>query len=120
VEFDPQACARCTMRKDCTTAAAGHGGKVSIADDEVCSTDRESWSPRARAPSRARRRGAPARSSGPAAGTAGPYRGTRKNLFDVRRAAAIQNLEVLDRRLPPDVALQAAAEMTGAANRSAF
>jgi hypothetical protein len=55
-----------------------------------------------------------------AAGTAGPYRGTRKNLFDVRRAAAIQNLEVLDRRLTPDVALQAAAEMTGAANRSAF
>jgi hypothetical protein len=34
VEFDPQACARCTMRKDCTTAAAGHGRKVSIADDE--------------------------------------------------------------------------------------
>jgi hypothetical protein len=27
------------------------------------------------------------------------YRGTRKNLFDVRRAATVQNLEVIDRRL---------------------
>lgn len=26
------------------------------------------------------------------------YRGTRKNLFDVRRAAAIQNLEITQRR----------------------
>jgi hypothetical protein len=50
----------------------------------------------------------------------GPLPRTRKNLFDIRPAAAIQNLEVLDRRLTPDVALQAAAEMTGAANRSAF
>ena len=27
------------------------------------------------------------------------YRGTRKNLFDVRRAATVQNLEVIDRRI---------------------
>jgi len=27
------------------------------------------------------------------------YRDTRKNLFDVRRAATVQNLEVIDRRI---------------------
>jgi hypothetical protein len=27
------------------------------------------------------------------------YRGTRKNLFDVRRAAAVLNLEAIDRRI---------------------
>jgi hypothetical protein len=37
------------------------------------------------------------------------YRGTRKNLFDLRRTAAIQNLEVLDRRLSREVALGTAA-----------
>lgn len=27
------------------------------------------------------------------------YRGTRKNLFDVRRAATVENLDVIDRRM---------------------
>jgi hypothetical protein len=37
------------------------------------------------------------------------YRGTRKNLFDVRRAATVQNLEVIDRRIVAALPFQRAA-----------
>jgi hypothetical protein len=37
------------------------------------------------------------------------YKGTRKNLFDVRRAAAVQNLETIDRRLVAGTAARMAA-----------
>ena len=35
IEFEPHACARCHLRSKCTTAAAGHGRTVTIADDEL-------------------------------------------------------------------------------------
>lgn len=102
VEFDPQACARCRLRAKCTTAAVGNGRTVTIADDELLqhrlrkliSTPKGRERLRERIPiehSQAhltRRQGRRAR-----------YRGTRKNLFDVRRAATVQNLEVIDRRM---------------------
>ena len=37
------------------------------------------------------------------------YRGTRKNLFDVRRAATVQNLEVIDRRIAAALPFRSAA-----------
>jgi hypothetical protein len=37
------------------------------------------------------------------------YRGTRKNLFDVRRAATVQNLEIIDRRIAAALPFQRAA-----------
>jgi hypothetical protein len=37
------------------------------------------------------------------------YRGARKNLFDVRRAATVQNLEVIDRRIVAALPFQRAA-----------
>jgi len=102
VEFDPQACARCRLRAKCTTAASGNGRTVTIADDELLqhklrklmSTPigrerlRERVAIEHRLAHLGRRQGRHAR-----------YRGTRKNLFDVRRAAAVLNLEVLDRRI---------------------
>jgi hypothetical protein len=112
VEFDPEACARCAMRKECTTAAPGHGRTVSIADDERLQHRLRKLvsTPRGRARLRERvavehRLAHLGRRQGPRA----RYRGTRKNLFDLRRTAAIQNLEVLDRRLTPGVALRTAA-----------
>jgi hypothetical protein len=111
VEFNPDACARCALRKECTTAAPGHGRTVSIADDEQLQHRLRKLvsTPRGRARIRERvpvehRLAHLGRRQGPRA----RYRGTRKNLFDVRRAAAIQNLEVFD-RLTPEVALRAAA-----------
>jgi len=102
VEFDPQVCARCRLRAKCTTAASGNGRTVTIADDELLqhklrklmSTPigrerlRERVAIEHRLAHLGRRQGRHAR-----------YRGTRKNLFDVRRAAAVLNLEVLDRRI---------------------
>ncbi len=102
VEFDPEACGGCQLRTRCTQAASGKGRTVSIAADE--SRQRKfrllQSSPSGRAQLRQRtavehslahiaaRKGAQAR-----------YRGTRRNLFDLRRAATIQNLEGIQRTL---------------------
>lgn len=102
VEFDPEACGGCQLRTQCTQAASGKGRTVSIAADE--SRQRKfrllQSSPSGRAQLRQRtavehslahiaaRKGAQAR-----------YRGTRRNLFDLRRAATIQNLEGIQRTL---------------------
>jgi hypothetical protein len=100
VHFDPEVCGACALRASCTQAASGKGRSVSIAADEAqqkkfrklqCTTA-------GRATLRARvavehslahvaaRKGSKAR-----------YLGVRKNLFDLRRASAIQNLEALHR-----------------------
>jgi hypothetical protein len=102
VEFDAQACDRCSLRAQCTTAAPGTGRSVTIADNErlqhrlrkLVATPSGRRRLRERVPVEhslahvGRRQGRRAR-----------YRGTRKNLFDLRRAAAVQNLETIDRRL---------------------
>jgi hypothetical protein len=102
VEFDAQTCARCTLRAQCTTAAPDTGRSVTIADNErlqhrlrkLVATPRGRRKLRERIPVEhslahvGRRQSRRAR-----------YRGTRKNLFDLRRTAAVQNLETIDRRL---------------------
>jgi len=102
VEFDAQTCARCRLRAKCTTAAMDSGRTVTVADDELLQhrLRKQIATPSGRSRLRqrveiehrlahlSRRQGRHAR-----------YRGTRKNLFDVRRAAAVLNLEVIDRRL---------------------
>lgn len=102
VEFDAAACDRCPLRAQCTSAKPGTGRSVTIAGDErlqhrlrkLISTSRGRARLRERIPVEhslahlGRRQGRRAR-----------YLGTRKNLFDVRRAAAVQNLETIDRRL---------------------
>lgn len=101
VEFDAEVCDRCSLRSKCTTAENGTGRSVSIADNEplqqrlrrlVSTSDgRERLRKRVAIEHRlahlSRRQGRRAR-----------YVGARKNTFDVRRAAAIQNLETLHRR----------------------
>ncbi len=98
VHFDPEACGACPLRANCTQAASGKGRSVSIAEDEELQKRfRElqgTSSGRATLRSRvavehalahiAARKGHRAR-----------YLGARKNLFDLRRAAAIQNLEAV-------------------------
>lgn len=102
VEFDPEACGACSLRANCTSAASGRGRTVSIAEDEArqkrfrrlqqTSTGRERLRERTQVEHAlahiAARKGDRAR-----------YLGTRKNLFDLRRAAAIQNLEAAQRML---------------------
>jgi hypothetical protein len=100
VHFDPEICGACSLRASCTQAAAGRGRSVSVAEDEALQKTfrklQETSSGRATLRERvavehalahiAARKGRQAR-----------YIGTRKNLFDLRRAAAIQNLEAVHR-----------------------
>jgi hypothetical protein len=101
VEFDPEACDHCHLRMNCTAAAAGSGRTVAIAENERLQHKlrklqrtragreklRERVSVEHRLAHLARRQGRRAR-----------YRGVRKNLFDLRRACAIQNLETIQRK----------------------
>lgn len=101
IEFDAAACDRCELRAKCTSASPGTGRSVSIAENErlqhrlrkLVATSRGRERLRERVPVEhslahiVRRQGRRAR-----------YRGTRKNLFDLRRTAAVQNLETIHRR----------------------
>jgi len=100
VEFDPEVCGACPLRSNCTQAASGRGRTVSIAEDEAQQRKfrmlQESPSGRAAL----RERTAVEHALAHVAARKGPnarYIGVRKNLFDLRRAAAIQNLEAAHR-----------------------
>jgi hypothetical protein len=101
VEFNPEACGSCPLRGECTHSASGRGRTVHIAEDERrqqrlrklqgTGTGRERLRGRTGIEHRlahiAARKGPKAR-----------YRGIRKNRFDLRRAAIIQNLETIQRK----------------------
>jgi len=101
VEFDPEACDHCHLRANCTAASAGSGRTVAIAENERLQhrlrklqktpTGRAKLRERVAVEHRlahiGRRQGRRAR-----------YRGVRKNLFDLRRACAIQNFETIQRK----------------------
>lgn len=100
--FEPRTCSRCALRPQCTNAALDSGRTVNIAEDEVLQQRlrKRMATPRGRQQLRQRvaiehglahisqRQGNRAR-----------YRGVRKNQYDLRRAATIQNLERIQLRL---------------------
>lgn len=100
VEFDAATCASCPLRAQCTKAKSDTGRMVRIADDEplqhrlrkliATPTGRERLRERTAVEHRlahvARKQGRRAR-----------YRGVRNNLFDLRRAASVINLETIHR-----------------------
>jgi len=102
VEFDPEVCGPCRIRAQCTRAASGKGRTVTIGDDEplqhklrrLQSTRPGRKKLRERVPVEHRlahisnRQGPRAR-----------YRGVRRNIFDLRRLAALQNLETIVRKV---------------------
>lgn len=111
VHFDPEACGPCTLRAKCTMSASGRGRSIRIAEDErlqhrlrklaATRKGRHNLRDRTRIEHRlahiAARKGPKAR-----------YRGTRNNLYDLRRAAAIQNLETVQRTVLTERAKSAA------------
>ena len=111
VQMDPQVCGPCPLRGQCTDAAGSRGRSVSIALDEKRQQQlRERVkTPQGRAELRQRvsvehrlahivsRQGDRAR-----------YLGVRKNLFDLRRASTIQNLETIHRVAYPHLLQHAA------------
>lgn len=102
VEFDAQACDGCPLRAQCTTAAPGTGRSVTIANNERLQHRLRKLVATPRGRERLRER-IPVEHSlahvGRRQGRRARYRGTRKNLFDLRRTSAVQNLETIDRRL---------------------
>jgi hypothetical protein len=100
VEFEADVCDQCALRSQCTTAELGNGRSVAIAENEPLQhrLRKHIQTAAGRAALRERtmiehklahisqRQGNDAR-----------YLGARKNTFDLRRASAIQNLEILHR-----------------------
>lgn len=102
VEFDAEACDGCSLRVQCTTAAPGTGRTVSIAEDEVLQQRLRRRMKTGRGRERLRERVAIEHSLAHISqrqGNHARYRGTRKNQYDLRRAATIQNLERIQRRI---------------------
>src|SRR5262249_19473696 len=101
VEFPAAQCDHCPLRAQCTTAALGHGRTVSIAEDEPFQHRL-----RQRAATRAGRAQLRQRVAvehrlahlGARQGRRARYKGVRKSLFDVRRTAAVLNLQTLQRK----------------------
>lgn len=106
-QFPAEVCEVCPLRAKCTDAAPGRGRSVEIADNELlqqrlrkrAATTAGRQELRERVPVEhrqahtCRRQGRHAR-----------FIGSRKNEFDLRRAAAVSNLEVIQRRLEAQAA----------------
>jgi len=100
VEFDPETCARCPLRSRCTMASPSTGRTVSIAEDEQLQHRLRKLSASPKGRERLRERVAVEHRLahvGRKQGRRARYLGTRKNLFDIRRAAAVVNLETIHR-----------------------
>jgi hypothetical protein len=101
VEFPATECDRCPLRAQCTRAALGHGRTVSIAEDEpfqrhlrqraATRTGRAQLRQRVVVEHRLAHLGA-------CQGRRARYKGVRKSLFDVRRTAAVLNLQTFQRK----------------------
>lgn len=101
MQFDPQVCGACSLRTACTTAGPGSGRSVRILDDEPLQKRLRAMAKSKSGRERFRQRVAVEHSLahiGQRQGSRSRYFGTRKNLFDLRRAALIQNLETTQRR----------------------
>lgn len=102
VRFKPEACAACSLRPRCTQASPDRGRSVTMSHDERLQKKlrlrvhtragraelRERVGVEHRLAHLANRQGPKAR-----------YLGTRRNLFDLRRLSAVQNLEAIARRM---------------------
>jgi hypothetical protein len=104
VEFDPEVCGGCNLRSQCTRAAAGRGRQVHIAKDEALQKRLRRFQSTKSGRERLRERTKVEHRLAHLSARQGPkarYRGSRKNLFDLRRVSAIQNLETIQRHGEP-------------------
>lgn len=102
VEFSAEACDGCSLRGDCTMAAPGRGRTVSIGENEALQAKLRKLQATRRGRQQLRKRVAVEHSLAHITrrqGLRARYLGSRLNLFDLRRAAVIQNLETCHRLL---------------------
>jgi len=103
VHFPTATCAACPLRARCTTSS--NGRSVSIHPDEklLAELRQRQQTPAGRAKLRERVQVEHALAHiGHWQGRRARYTGTRKNLFDLRRAAVVHNLHVIARQPRPD------------------
>jgi len=101
VHFDPEACGACSLREKCTQAASGKGRSVSMGEDEALQKKLRRLQTTSKGREKLRTRVPVEHQLAHIANRQGPharYRGTRRNTFDLRRLAAIQNLESIARQ----------------------
>src|SRR5438477_398756 len=101
VEFDPDVCGSCLLRAQCTRAASGRGRSVAMGDNEALQKKLRRLQTTRAGRAKLRERVGVEHQLAHIANRQGPrarYRTVRKNTFDLRRLAAIQNLETVARR----------------------
>lgn len=100
VKFDADVCDSCCLREQCTNAKPGTGRSVHIAEDERLQKRLRKQAATAAGRKELRKRVTVEHKLAHISqrqGNQARYKGKRKNLFDLRRAAAIQNLETIQR-----------------------
>lgn len=101
VEFDPESCAQCSLRSKCTRRKLGRGREVQIAADEPRQKRLRKLQSTKKGRKRLRARTEIEHQLAHVSGRKGPrarYIGMRKNLYDLRRTAAVQNLQTVQRK----------------------
>jgi hypothetical protein len=110
VAFDPEVCGACPIRARCTNAATGRGRTVTMGEDEALQKRLRRLQETRAGRQQLRERVGVEHRLAHLANRQGPkarYWGLRKNTFDLRRMASVQNLETIARRV--DKATQRAA-----------
>jgi hypothetical protein len=100
VEFDPEACGPCPLRSRCTLSASGKGRSIHTGEDEALQQRLRKLQATRKGRGQLRERSGIEHRLAHLAARQGPkarYRGTRKNLFDLRRIAAVENLDTTRR-----------------------
>lgn len=101
-KFRATDCDACPFREKCTTAAAGCGRSISLHSQEAFHQELRSRQRTSEGREKLRERVAVEHGLAHVCRRQGPrarYMGQRKNLFDLRRVAAVENLWVADRAL---------------------
>jgi hypothetical protein len=99
-KFSAADCDACPLRAKCTTAALGSGRSVSLHSDEAFHLELRARQRTSEGREALRERVAVEHALAHVCRRQGPrarYRGQRKNVFDLRRVAAVENLHVADR-----------------------
>ncbi len=102
VEFDPEQCGPCQLRARCTRAASGKGRTVTMGDDEALQKQLRKLQTTRAGREKLRERIPVEHKLAHIANRQGPrarLRGTRRNVYDLRRLAVLQNLETISRRI---------------------
>jgi hypothetical protein len=102
VEFDAAKCDHCPLRTQCTKRPLGHGRQVKIAEEERLQQRLRKQIATKKGRARLRQRvGIEHRLAHIVhrQGRRARYLGVRRNLFDLRRAATLQNLETIQRKM---------------------